>query len=333
MTDRLGVMTTPQGGGYLHMLPTVLPRGMSATGISAAMLPWLAPSYAGVIGTSQDTPPEPALAVTFEWPLSWLRTVNEIPKFDREFLCIRRFSSDQALAMGSHAWANIRPGSDPPDTLVATDRGDLGVELTSLTLQDRRTVHSLFGLLRRRVLEHEPAVFSHLAGTLVYIWFEEPGGAELTMPFRRTDTVAVDEVIRELAGYQPDLSRMWLPTGPPPQQAPPLPLTTTPAGAKFYAIPLVMSAPSTMFFTMAGFELGLAYTSFLTVTTAWNEVQRLVDDHDKPGVYILLIMAGAPNQRGDIFPAEEAVAAFIAEHPRTLSRNPRYIKRVMQNSP
>jgi len=328
-------MDTPQGG-FMHMLPVYLPEGMTLTHLSFAMLPWLSPSYSGLVGTTAANPSEPIVAVTFEWPITWLRTIQEIPKIEREILYVRRFSADQALAAGTHAFSNVRPGPHPnqaPDTTATTDQGILGVESTCLTVRDRRGAHGLFQRLRQRVLEQEPATFAKLAGHMIYIWFEEPAGAPgLALPFKKNDDDEAMELLQELAAYTPQPGQMWLPSGPPPEQAPPLPLATTLTGARFYANPLVGSAPSTMLFTFAGFELGLAYTSLLTQQAAWQEIQRLVDAHDKPGVDILLITSGAPDQHGQIFPAEEAIASFLLETPVGLTRPPSHIQRVLLHS-
>ena len=70
-----------------------------------------------------------------------------------------------------------------------------------------------------------------------------------------------------------------------------------------------------MLYTLTGFELGLAYTSLRTAQAAWQEIQRLVDQHDQAGVDILLITSGAPDQHGQIYPAEEAIASFLLETP------------------
>ncbi len=284
------------------MLPVYLPDGMTLTHLSFAMLSWLSPSYGGVVGTTGVNPSKPTVAVTFEWPITWLRTVQEIPKIEREILLVRRFSADQALATGTHAFSNVRPGPHPnqaPDTTVTTDQGILGVESTCLTLGDRRGAHGLFQRLRRRVLEQEPAAFVKLAGYMIYVWFEEPGGPPgLALPLRKNDDAAAMELLRELADYTPSPGQMWVPSGGLPEQAPPLPLATTPKGVKFYAVPLVGNVPSTMLYTFAGFELGLAYTSLRTAQAAWQEIQRLVDQHDQVGVDILLITAGAPDQHG-----------------------------------
>jgi hypothetical protein len=320
----------------MTLLPVYLPQGMTLTHLSNAMLPWFSPSYSGVVGTTTTNRPEPVVGVTFEWPITWMRTIEEIPKIEREILSVRRFSADQALARGIHAFSNVRPGPHPdkaPDTTATTDQGILGVESTSLTLNDRRGAHSLFGQLRRRILEQDPAVFAKLAGHMIYVWFEEPAGLPgLALPLKKNDEEAAMELLRELAAYAPQPGQMWVPSGAFPEQAPQPHLATTPEGARFYANPLLVNAPSTMLFTIAGFELGLAYTSLFTARVAWQEVQRLVDKHDQVGVDILLITAGAPDQHGQIFPAEEAVANFLLEEPIGFARPPRHIKRIFLHS-
>ena len=102
-------MTSGPSGGFLHLLPTFIPRGMQATAMTVSMSPWLAPAFSGVAKTTTDTA-SAALAVTFEWPMNWLRTASPLPKFDREWLFARRYSCDQALATGQHAFADVQPG-------------------------------------------------------------------------------------------------------------------------------------------------------------------------------------------------------------------------------
>ena len=109
------------------------------------------------------------LAISSEWPLSWLRTVEQLPKFDRELLYLRRYSSNRALATrGMHAFGDVRRGDDPPDATVLTDDGRMGIESTSLTIEERRGVHDLFDQLRRGLQSAEPAAFAKLAGHVVY---------------------------------------------------------------------------------------------------------------------------------------------------------------------
>jgi hypothetical protein len=318
-------------GGFMVLFPTVVSENMTITGMIAAMLPWNAPAFLGMVGTTAADG-EPALTVTMEWPMIWLRTTEPLPKFNREWLFMRRFSSDQALATGIHAFAQVQPGSDPPDATVQTDDGALGVESTALTVEGRRGVHNLFLQLRRRLQEAEPVAFAKLAGHMVYVWFEESDVPALGRPHKRSDTAALDALVKALAEYQPKTDGLWHPAGPFPEQGPELPLADTSAGAKFYAVPVTNAAPSTMLFSVAGFELGLAYTTHVTAKSAWAELQRLVDSHDKPGVDLLLVTAGGPDARGNVFPAEEAIANFVIDHPLGFSRAPNHIGRVILHS-
>jgi hypothetical protein len=69
-----------------------------------------------------------------------------------------------------------------------------------------------------------------------------------------------------------------------------------------------------------------------TAKAAWNEIQRLVDEHDRAGVDILLITAAAPDQRGDIYPAEEVIANFALDNALGLIRKPDHIKQIWLHS-
>jgi hypothetical protein len=316
-------------GGYMFLLPSYLPAELKAARIITGMLPWMAPAFFGLTGTILGDPPSPALAVTFEWPISWLRTPDPLSKFEREWLYLRRYSADQALVTGAHAFSKIEPGADPPDAQALTDQGIVGVESTALTLEERRGVHGLFLQLRRRLIEQDPNFFTKLVGHAVYVWFEDPDTPGLAKPHKRSDGNAVDELLRELAEYEPDSQQLWVPSDKPPQQAPPLPLAKTASGARFYAFPLLGAVPNSMLYTVAGFDVGVAHTTLLTAQAAWGEVQRLVDSHDKPGVDFLLITAGAPDHRGNIFPAEEAVAHFLISNPIGLSRPPTHIEKIV----
>jgi hypothetical protein len=313
----------------MHMLPVILQAGMAVTHVTTAQLPWSSPTYSAVLGQWQG---EPALVVAYEWPIPWLATAQELVKYQREWLCLRRFSTDQALAGRGHAFGQIQPGADPPDCAVATDAGILGVESTSLAVEDRRGAHAHFRNLRRHLMAQDPVLFTKLTGNVVYVWFGDAAGSDLVKPFKNTDDDLVLDLIRELASYVPEPQRMWHPDGPPPAHLPEMPITDTAGHAKFYALPLIGAAPSTMMFTVHGFELGMAYTSLITLSAAWQAVQKLVDDHDQPGVDVLLITAGAPDQRGNIYPAEEALAAFLLDNPRSLAREPAHIGKVWLHS-
>lgn len=90
--------------------------------------------------------------------------------------------------------------------------------------------------------------------------------------------------------------------------------------------------PGSVMFTIHGFEIGMAYTSLITSSAAWQIVQKLVDDHDQPGVDVLIITAGAPDGRGNVYPAEEALAVFLVDNPGVLARLPTHVKKVWLHS-
>jgi hypothetical protein len=315
-------------GGYMFLLPTAVPEDMVVTDMILAMLPWNAPRCVAMAG-QRSADGAPTLTITMEWPITWLRTVEPLPRFELEALLLRRFSSDQALVTGRHAFGVVEPGPDPPDATAQTDAGAIGVESTALTVEGRRGAHGLFMQLRRRIQEQEPVAFSKLAGHMVYVWFDE-GSVPVGRPHKHSDETAINALMRALAEYEPKTDQLWRPGGtPPPETAPDLPLSDTPAGASFYAVPITNAAPSTILFTIGGFELGLAYSTLITARGAWDEIQRLVDGHDKPGVDLLVITAGGPDVRGNLFPAEEALARFVASNPLGLSGPPDHIKRVV----
>lgn len=317
-----------QGGGFIHLLPAVVPGGMTIKAASFSLLPWQAPAYSGFTGHKSESPRDPLLSITFEWPIPWLRVTEPIKQFDQEWLYLRRFSTDQVLATGEHAYSEVVPGKDPPDATIITSEGKLGAESTALTVGDRRTVHALFRRLRIHLLKHEPAIFKKLAGHLIYIWFSNEDQTKLEKPPKRADLEVLNDLVRSLSEYEPEPDIMWVPSGEVPEQAPELPLAETTAGAKFYAVPFVGSTPSTILCSVAGFELGLAYTTQMTFDDALAEIQRLIGAHDKPGVDFLLITAGGPDQHGLIYPAEEAVANFFKKHFKELPKRPQHIERV-----
>jgi hypothetical protein len=314
----------------MQLLPIALPIGLTVNAMTFAVSPWGVPAFAGMVGATAAN--EPTLVVGFETPSSWIRLSEPLDKPTLETILVRRYSLDQRLATGTHAFAAVQPGSDPPDVIAQTDSGPLGVESTALAIESRREVHGLFLALRQRLIMTEPVALAKLAGYFVYVWFEAPAPTALDKPHRRSDDAAIQALVEELKTYAPQHQQLWVPEGPLPPQAPPLPTATTPAGAKFYAVPFAGGVPGTMLFAFSGFEIGLAYTTLLTAQEAWDLVQKLVDDHDRPGVDVLLITAGGPNVHGNVFPAEETVGDFLVTYPLGLIREPTHITTVVLHS-
>jgi hypothetical protein len=317
---------------FLHTVPVRVPEGATVDAITFLPLPWTASATTALTGATADG--APMLAIGAEWPMSWLRTIEPLPKFHLELLHLRRFSTDQAVATGHHAFSDVQQGNDPPDATMLTDAGRIGVECTALTVADRRGAHSLFLKLREHIQKTDGVRFAKLAGHIVYVWLRKadlPDGPPI-LPHRRSNTDALDALVLALAEYTPDDEATQHSPGQGASDTLTMPLADTDQGARFYATPLTGGVPGSMMYTLAGFDIGLAYSTVLTAADVWGEVQRLVDSHDKPGVNHLLITAGGPDSRGNIFPAEETVAAFLLEHPIGLSKAPMHIERVVLHS-
>ncbi len=203
------------------------------------------------------------------------------------------------------------------------------MECTRFTVRSRQAAHGLFRAIRERVARAEPELFSALSGRVVYMWFNGDDSF-LSLPHRKSNDEAAEELVQALASYRPDpvsTKAMWLNMTDSAPDAPPLQLHKTTAGASFYSLPMVGSVPDSLFFNFAGFELGFAYTTSHRVTA---ETSRLVDEiaqKDRPGNDWLLISAGAPDNLGMTYPAEEALAAFIVDYSG-LNITPLHLQRV-----
>ncbi len=315
---------------YIQVFPIAAEAGESVTPRFGPLLPWGTPAYGWLEGTSAGG--EPMVTIGTEWPLIWLRTVDKLSKYQLEEICLRRFSADQALAWGTHAFGPVKPGANPPDAVVQTQSRTIGVEHTAVTIEDRREAHGIFLALRRHLQAAEPAVFARLARHFVYVWFlASEGEGPLTRPHTRSDDAALGELVQALATYEPDTDALRI-EGQPPAVMPEIPWTDTSAGARFYAVPLLGGVAASMLYTAAGFDIALVYSTKLTASGAWAEIQRLVDKHDQSGVDLLLMTAGAPDANGNIFPAEEVLANFLLAHPTGLIRAPDHIADVTLHS-
>jgi hypothetical protein len=105
----------------------------------------------------------------------------------------------------------------------------------------------------------------------------------------------------------------------------------TTAGASFYCTPIVAAAPATVLFTIAGFEVGFAFTTMHEAEAEWVALSKRVAAKDRPGSDWLLISAGAPDQRGNLHPAEEALADLLLANPRKI-KSLTHLKRVTIHS-
>ncbi len=311
-------MMTVGPGGYMHMLPVQLEQNLLADAVVAGMLPWQMPGLLALHGRAEGGSGSALLAICYEWPISWLRTVEAIDQFNLEWLCLQRYRTDHTLANGTVPFFDVAKGGDPPDAVITTESGPVGVECTGLTIGARRGAHGLFRHIRRTIASQPPAAFAALSGHMVYMWFNESDSV-LTRPHRQNDEAAAKELVEALASYCPQAENLWVPEGSgPPQQAPDLKMHKTSAGASFYCTPIVTAAPSTVLFTTAGFEVSLAFTTTHVADKEWAALWERVKVKDREGSDWLLISAGAPDQHGNLYPAEEALADLLLANPSKL---------------
>ncbi|MBO9533367.1 MAG: hypothetical protein J7513_10380 [Solirubrobacteraceae bacterium] len=300
-----------------------VPRRMQLFGISSMLLPWCAPAYLALHGETDEG--DTGLTIAAEVPIQWMTGFERFTKSDLEVLHVRRFNTDIALSHGFFQFGPLEPGGDPPDIVAATGSGPVGVEATVLTVPGRRGAHALFSAVRRRLGDFEPAHFIALRGHTVYVDFADAANA---LPFEGRDVAAADELLTELARFSPDPKDLVTSDHVPEQITVPT-VGQTARGATFWAVPFLGAAPASLLFTQFGFELGLSHCSFVSVDDIWDEIERRIKDHDKPGVDLLLITASGPTRAGVIFPAEQAVAQLAVENVRVMRRRVEHIKEVV----
>jgi hypothetical protein len=92
---------------------------------------------------------------------------------------------------------------------------------------------------------------------------------------------------------------------------------------------MLNSVPTGPFFSVAGYEVVLAYTTVHTATAISGCLDRLVRKHDKPGVDTLLITSGGPDRNGIMYPLEQMISDFYLAHPIALKTD--YISRIIMH--
>lgn len=311
-TERVG-----ENQGNAQFFPVHLPVGMTISSLVTMYLPWGTPALMGAPGVRSDTD-EPAMFVSYEWPIPYLYTVDALEKHDLERLHADRFRSDCLLGKGTTPWRHLERGDDPPDFLVDLDGSKVSLECTQLTDPKRRLAHGLFDTVRARVME-EPARFEKLAGYVITMWFTSDDYPGIVLPHRRTDVPAEADLVDLLAGYRPNPNQLRVPGGALPETAPPLGDVSTIHGARFYAAPLNGAAPATPFFARMGFELGLSYTTSHTRASAWEALRSRVHAKDREENEWLLVTAGGPNRYGLVHPSEDWLGRFALQHGGTIT--------------
>jgi hypothetical protein len=138
---------------------------------------------------------------------------------------------------------------------------------------------------------------------LVYVWVDI-GKLSMELPLKKADH---DELIQKLDDYRFVPGTGQMSGSELPEKLPDLGIESTQAGWRFTGTPLLISAPSSIFFTRMGFEVSFVFTTEHTAGEAWGELNRLIKKHDNGNIEDLIITIGAPDHRGNVYPAEQAV--------------------------
>ncbi len=292
-------------------------------------LPWLSPSVFALVGGAGQPPDGLQIATMYEWPMPYLNA-SHLQKSDLEHLHVARLQTDARLVLGHLPFVVAGRGAEPPDFLIELRKQQLGLECTVLADSRRRTIEGLFSRIRQRLLEEPRKNLSHLAGHNVIAWFVgENSLAADRLPHRANDRDAIEALVKGLrhlrsgehgqavgppSDYTAQLSRMGV--------------VSSGYGCLFYAIPMKAATPATSFFAHTGFELACLYESTHTATSLVGELDRLVRQHDQPGVDWLAVTISGPRRDGLMHPTETVLGnAFILSNIPL--KRPKYIRRVL----
>jgi hypothetical protein len=263
---------------------------------------------------------EPMLHLVTEQPERVAGFEREVSKQILERLHLEKFRFDYLLRRGAIPFDDVRSGDDPPDFILITRGAEARLDCAALTIQHRRRAYDRFRRLTERLAAGAGRRdFSGLKGTAVAVWFGERMEQE---PPGRSDDALVDPLLDMLADATVDrdahrrlMEEVDKAHGLP-QQLPQGFLTegsTPDRGVGFFANVVCEPEQAEDILGPAGFSIALHMPQPLTLDDVRAELERLTLKHDKPEIESLLVTAGGPDRNGIRYPAEELVAAQLAE--------------------
>ena len=218
-----------------------------------------------------------------------------------------RFAADLERQTGSRHYSDVRAGADPPDVAARRDGTNVGVELTQFANPSRRGAVTRLKRLERAI-DARGKANPRLEGWHILVFVDD-----LTAPdFRAED---VDEIAALIATMDPaeHAAAVEGETLPEQLQVPP-PLTTA-RGVRMVPAPPGGLASTTRFQSRHGFELGLAYSTYLDRKAELARLRRLIGQKDVAGNDELVITFGAPDHTGLRWPAESLVFGWLMREP------------------
>ncbi len=260
-----------------------------------------------------------------EMPIHLYPLQAPISKDQMEELHLQKFCTDFCLAFGARPYVGLRRGEDPPDFIGLAPEGVRRIDCTQFVVGSRRASQAMFRSVRRAIFDAGPDRFSHLTGLLLWVWATTSRDL-LDLPLRGNTQQELLNGL-ELFRFQ---SEMGVSYGPEvPEQAPDFGIQTSASGWRYYAVPLLVAAPSSPFFVKMGFEIAYNYPTEHTSLELWEEFKRVVMQHDQPSVDDLIITVGGPDREGYQYLGEDALFDFMI---RTMTIPPlplQHTKRVL----
>jgi hypothetical protein len=205
-----------------------------------------------------------------------------------------RYMADFRREFGTDPFTYTR-GADPPDFQVELDGQRAGVDVTQLLLQDEVARQAQFRQVKSEILMEGPAAFRHLRGLIVYLALD--GEAERNM------RQVAPQCIRALRALSPQRARE--PNDPEAGQA----FVEFERGVMTSGRLLRPAAGA--FYGLMGFELAVMGGPIVREHEAWDLFERLVYQHDKPGVENLLVPVMAPAPDGYVYSSSAALFDLI----------------------
>lgn len=188
-------------------------------------------------------------------------------------------------------------GADPPDFELNLGDHRAGLDVTQLLLQDLVARQAAFRHIKTAILLEGPASFRHLQGLIVYLTLEVD--AERRM---RHVAPACVQALRSLSP-----NRSLDPDDPGAGQG----LVEFEHGVATTG--WLLKPSSGAFFGLMRFELALVGGPLVKQQEAWEMLERLIAQHDKPGVDNLLMPVMAPAADGYVYSSGGAVFSLLYE--------------------
>jgi hypothetical protein len=215
---------------------------------------------------------------------------------------VDRFIADYRRGVGSDPFEHARRGPDPPDFIVTAEGTEIGLDVTHLVLRERVEAHEGLQELRQAAQMRGPNAFRRLQGHVVYVALASRDYHWKPMIEKTLDAI-------ETLDPRPRPKGMWDPDRP----GEPRKLATIGDSEGRVSAGVLQEIAPSPFYGRMGFELIQCQPTVLYSDDAWRRFQRLVSDHDKPGIDWLLITAGAPVGSGYAFPSDIVTALLVFE--------------------